>query len=150
MRNVKRSTFAVVAAAAVACLGVQAHAVIFPEFEPNDTKFTPNVVGPMMAGDVITGTSTGTSTTVPGVASSDNFLVRVAPLPLGIYEHRLVITTQGAAGHTGTLRGSTVTAAPADTLAGIPWNGVIGTPNVGTDSALQTSSTLTVPQRYNQ
>lgn len=130
-----------------------AQAAVFPEVEPNDTKATPNLVGPMVAGDSITGMSTGSSTTVAGIGSADNFLVRTAPLPLGIYEHRLVITTNGLAGHTGTLRGSTVTAAtaaPPDTLPGTPWDGVIGAPAPNTDAVLQTSSTLTTPPRYNQ
>lgn len=34
-------------------------------------------------------------------------------------------------------------------MAGIPWNGVVGTPNT-TDTAFQTSSTATTPARFNQ
>jgi hypothetical protein len=103
----------------------------------------------MVAGDTITGLSTGTSTTVAGVGSADNFLISFPAAAPGIYRNRLVITSQSV-GHTGTIRGLSQTAAPADTLAGVPWDGVVGTPNAGTDIAVQTSSTVTTPPRFNQ
>ncbi len=108
----------------------------WPETEPNDTKFAGNAVGPMSPGDTITGNSTGTSTTAPGAASADNYLVTVAAPPSsGIWRYRLVISTTGTAGDTGSIRGLTQTA------------GVI---NAGTDTAFQTSSTATTPARLNQ
>lgn len=113
-----------------------AMAVDFPEVEPNDTKFTAQVIVGMQPGDTITGLTTGTSTTTSGDTSSDNFDITTAAAPMpGIYRYRLVITTLGTAGHTGTIRGLTQTA------------GVI---NPGTDSVLQTSSTTSSPPRFVQ
>ncbi|MCC6321259.1 MAG: hypothetical protein IT438_07475 [Phycisphaerales bacterium] len=113
-----------------------AHAVDFPEAEPNDTKASPNVIVGMQPGDTISGLSTGASTTVGGDGSADNFDITTAAAPAaGIYRYRLVITTVGTAGHTGTIRGLTQTA---------------GVPNPGTDSVIQTSSTTSTPARFVQ
>ncbi|MCL6624586.1 MAG: hypothetical protein K6T17_08240 [Fimbriimonadales bacterium] len=76
------------------------HAVIFYETEPNDSKALANVVAGMMPGDIIRGNSTSASG-----AGLDYFLVSTAADVLGIYRYRLVITTTGTAGHTGTIRG---------------------------------------------
>jgi hypothetical protein len=154
MRNRKsagRSALKAVSCAAVlAFAGTQAaQATVFNETEPNDNKAGANAVGPMVAGDSIVGTSTGTSTTVAGPASADNFLISLPASAPGIYRQRLQLTSNTLF-QTGTLRGLTVTAAPADTLPGTPWDGVVGTPNAGTDAAIQTSSTTSVPPRYNQ
>jgi MYXO-CTERM domain-containing protein len=118
-------------------------AAVFPEAEPNDSKATANPVGPMVAGDSILGNSISATTT-----GLDYFDVTLAPQPLGIYRHRLTITSP-IVGHTGTIRGLNQVAAPADTLAGIPWDGVVGTPGT-TDTTIQTSSTTTTPPRFNQ
>lgn len=107
----------------------------YTEVEPNDTKFTANNAGVISPGPVLTGTTTGSSTTTAGIGSADNFLVTVAGASLGIYRHRLVITTNGAVGHAGSIRGLTQTA---------------GVPNANTDSLAQGSSTLTTPARFNQ
>jgi hypothetical protein len=107
----------------------------FPETEPNDTKAVANGPFAMAAGDIISGLTTGSSTTAPGSGSADNFIVKTAPAAAGIYRHRMVITTLGAAGHTGTIRGLTQTA---------------GAINAGTDAAVQTSSTTTTPPRFVQ
>jgi hypothetical protein len=131
-----------IAALALSVAAATASAAIFNETEPNDTKATANIVAGITAGDSIVGNSTSSS----GVGI-DYFDVRVATAPLGIYRHRLVITTQGTAGHTGSIRGLTQVAAPPDTLPGIPWDGVIGAPGT-TESALQTS--VTTPARFNQ
>jgi hypothetical protein len=144
-----RRTLQMLAVATIAAGSSLAMAAVFPETEPNDTKFTANPIGPFAAGDMIVGNTQGSSTTVAGPTSSDNFLVRVAPAPLGIYQHRLVITSP-TVGHTGSIRALSQTAAPPDTLPGIPWDGVVGTPNAGSDIALQSSSTVTTPPRYNQ
>ncbi|HEY3244666.1 MAG TPA: choice-of-anchor X domain-containing protein [Phycisphaerae bacterium] len=112
----------------------------FPEVEPNDTKAQANPVNGIMSGQSIAGTTTGTSTTVPGIGSADNFLVKTALAPLGVYRHRLQLTTMGTAGHTGTIRGLT----QSGTI------GVGGMPNPGTDAVIQTSLTAmtgTLPPR---
>lgn len=107
----------------------------FIESEPNDTKAAANNVFGIASAGTIRGNTTGTSTTVPGAASADNFLVKTTAAGLGIYQYRMTLTTTGTAGHVGSLRGLTQTA---------------GVPNVGTDSTLQTSSTATTPARFNQ
>ena len=99
-----------IAASLVAVSGAFAQ----PEIEPNDTTATPNdAFGAsgtgMVNGDTITGTTSGASTVTAGIASADNFRVKTAAAPLGIYRHRLVLTTDGAAGHVGTLRGVSTT-----------------------------------------
>jgi len=140
-----RRTFRALSVAAVVALGAAqvASAAVFPETEPNDSKATANVVGPMVAGDSIVGNSISAATT-----GLDYFDLTLAPLPAGIYQHRLVITSQ-IAGHTGTIRGLNQVAAPADTLAGTPWDGVVGTPGT-TDTTIQTSSATSTPPRFNQ
>ena len=108
------------------------------EVEPNETKAQALTNGtfvmPLANGAALTGTTTGTSTTVAGLASADTWLVRPNNLAAGIWRHRLVLTST-TVGHVGTLRGLNQSSV-----------GTIGT----TDSALQTSSTATTPARYNQ
>jgi hypothetical protein len=129
------------ATAAVVGLSSAAMAAVFPETEPNDNKTQANAVVGLTAGDSIVGNSTGTSTTVPGPASADTYLItKTTPAALGIYRNRLVLTSNTLA-HTGSIRGLT----QSDPGAGLP--GVI---NPGTDSAFQTSSTVTTPPRFNQ
>jgi hypothetical protein len=123
---------------------------VFLETEPNDSKAAANIVNCMRAApdpgefSAIQGASTSSSG-----AGLDYFDVRICPAPLGIYRHRLVITSP-TVGHTGTIRGLSQTGAPADTMAGIPWDGVVGTPIAGGDTAAQTTSTTTSPPRFNQ
>lgn len=69
-------------------------ATVYPEVEPNDSKYTGNVIPPLVAGDVITGYSEATFAT--GDFSPDYFLVQTAVLPPGIYQHRLRLTISGA------------------------------------------------------
>ena len=110
----------------------------FPEVEPNTNKAEADVNGTitLVAGDSITGTTTGTITTAAStlLTSVDQFRIKTGALPLGIYKHTLTITTTGTAGHTGTLRGLNQTT-----------GGVIGT----TDTTIQTSSTTSTPPRAN-
>jgi hypothetical protein len=121
-----------------AVIGPNAMAQVFNEVEANDNKALANLINPIGPGFSIVGNSTGTSTTAPGAASSDNFRINMFAAPLGIYQHRLTITSQ-VAGHTGTLRGLNQTGTV----------GVGGT--AGTlDTTLQTSSTATSPARFNQ
>ena len=118
------ASFAVLASTAVAQ---------FTETEANDNKAGANGVAGIVSGGTITGSTTGTSTTVAGAASADNFLVGTAPLAPRIRRHEMAITTTGAVGHVGTLRGLNQSL------------GVAGT----TDTAIQTSSTATTPARMN-
>jgi hypothetical protein len=125
----------VLGTALLAALGGSAAFAQFVEVEPNDTKATANDAGVISPGPAITGTTTGSSLTVPGIGSADNFLVTVVGAPLGIYRHRLIITTTGTAGHSGSIRGLSQSA---------------GVPTLGTDVAVQASSTATTPPRFNQ
>jgi hypothetical protein len=98
----------------------------FPESEPNDTKFTANEFTFTSCSNTITGTTTGASTTTPGDASADNFLITLPTNP-GIV--RWVVSTESLTpGHILTVRGLTQTA---------------GVPNAGTDSVINTSSATT-------
>ncbi|MFO0375613.1 MAG: GC-type dockerin domain-anchored protein [bacterium] len=105
-----------------------------PEAEPNETRSTATAAasgGPGMAsGDTITGTTTGSSTTLAGPTSADIFRVKTAAAPLRIYRHRLSLLSS-TVGHTATIRGLAQTTSSSTTT------GVIGT----LDSTAQTSST---------
>lgn len=120
--------------AGVAAIG-SAQAADFFEVEDNNTKAAANTFLGLVAGDTINGITTGSSTTVAGIGSADYFRVGLAASALGIYQHRLTLTTLGTAGHVGSIRGLTQTA---------------GVPNAGTDATFQSSSTATTPPRYNQ
>lgn len=106
-----------------------------PEEEPNENKAsatqTANTGGWGEHGDTLSGSTTGSSTS-PGQASADFFLVQTAPVSAAIYRHRLVITTDGTAGHSGALMGVAQSGAPSDT------------------TTLQTTSTTSSPPRFNQ
>lgn len=104
------------------------------EAEPNDSKAAATT-GVLTATGGVFGLSTGASITVPGDGSADYFKIQMPGAPPAIYRHRMVISTAGAAGHTGTIRGLTQTA---------------GNINAGTDAALQTTSTTSTPPRFNQ
>ncbi|MEX2217278.1 MAG: hypothetical protein WD749_00835 [Phycisphaerales bacterium] len=113
------------------------------EVEPNETKATATPVNFTTPGQILMGTSTGSST-VAGPASLDQFLISTPAAAPGIYRNQLTITTSGTAGHTGSIRGTGQVAATAGA-----WPGPVGTPNT-TDTAVQTSSTVTTPARMNQ
>jgi hypothetical protein len=143
MRNIEfaRKSFLAI----VACSGAAISSAAFAqaEVEPNDAKGAANAValpGSNAVG-VITGNTTGTSTSTPGAGSADYFRVTVPASTAGIYVNTLTITTTGTAGHTGSIRGLTQTA----NTCGSP-----GTINAGTDSQFQTSSTATTPSRTNR
>jgi hypothetical protein len=103
------------------------------EVEPNDNKAAATLADSggagMVAGDYITGISTGTSTTAGGVgANADTFRIKVAAAPLAIYRHEMTIAgTPWAL----TVRGLSQTGTPA---AG----GTIGT----TDNTLITAAAV--------
>lgn len=127
MKSVNRALTGLVSA--LSCLAGTAWAVDIAEVEPNESKATATVANNggagLDSGDAITGTTTGSSTTTPGAASADYFIVTTKARPLGIYEHTLTLTTTGTAGHTFTIRGLSQS------------GGTIGT----TDSTAQTGST---------
>jgi hypothetical protein len=106
---------------------------VYTEIEDNDTKLRANVIQSITNGQVITGSTTGASTTVPGNSSADNFRIRTAPAAPGIYQHQLTLTSTGA--HTGTIRGLSQNA------------GII---NYTSDVAFQTSSATSTPARTNR
>jgi hypothetical protein len=146
----KRSAIlAFAVATGVASLGL---AVPYPEIEPNNSKADALANPAVVLGfphTSIVGNTTGTST-VAGPTSLDQFLVQMVPQPFGIYRNQLVITSN-IAGHTGTIRSIPQVASAPDTLPGIPWDGVIGTPGLTTtDNAGQTSSATSTPPRFNQ
>jgi hypothetical protein len=79
----------------------------FPEVEPNGQKFEATPVAGMVAGDTITGSSTGSSTMAGNALlnTADTFRVQTAAAPLAIYRHTLAVTTSGPSGYTGRLLG---------------------------------------------
>lgn len=104
-----------------------AHGQAVFEVEPNNNK-AQATLAVVEHGTTIHGTTTGASTTTPGIASADYFLVRTAPAPPAIYRYELALTSDPPL-HTVTIRGRNQV------------GGVIGTMDV----ALQTASALTVP-----
>lgn len=100
----------------------------FSETEDNNNKAQANVIGPISAGATITGSTTGSSTTVAGGASADYFRISTGALPTGlIYEHTLTLTTTTASVHTLTIRGLNQSA---------------GVPTAGSDATFQTAQTV--------
>lgn len=138
-RHVSALRALVLSLASLPLCSIAAAQVSFPETEPNTNKSEANSAGGMTAGDTITGVTTGTITTAGSllITSVDNFRVRTAALPLGIYRHSLTITSP-TVGHTGTLRGLNQTG-----TVGV--GGTAGT----TDVPMQASSVTTVPPRFN-
>jgi hypothetical protein len=112
---------------------VPAMAFAQAETEPNDSKATANLFTlPALS---TTGVITGNSTSAAGVGLDYFRVTTSAQATPGFYRHRLIITTTGAVGHVGTIRGLSQTG---------------GVPNAGTDITFQTSSTVTTPPRYVQ
>ncbi|MGE0480011.1 MAG: proprotein convertase P-domain-containing protein [Phycisphaerae bacterium] len=110
-------------------------AIDVSEQEPNETKATATRTSDTSAwgsdGDTLGGTSTGAGSSA-GDASRDFFRVRTASLPVGVYRHRLILTTAGTPGHAGAIMGVAQSGAPSDT------------------TAVQQSSASTSPPRFNQ
>jgi hypothetical protein len=77
---------------------------VYHEVEDNDRKIRANVIPAISDGESIVGNTTGSSTSTPGAASPDYYRVRTAAAPLGIYKHRLVLTS-ATPGQAVTLRG---------------------------------------------
>jgi hypothetical protein len=107
---------------------------IYTETEDNNTKLRADQVPAITAGQAITGTSTGTSTTATGNGTADYFKVSTVTQPLGIYRNRLVLTSS-TAGNVGTIRGLSQSG---------------GAITAGSDVEIQSTSTTTTPPRFNQ
>jgi hypothetical protein len=137
MRRLNHAAASALAVAGLLSLQGTASAQFF-ETEPNGTKADAAMQGVVTVspGGFVSGTTTGTLVAAGSgvLASADTYLIQTTPMPLGIYQHRLTITTTGTAGHTGTIRGLNQV------------SGVIGI----TDNVMQTSSVSTTPARFNQ
>ena len=103
---------------------------VFFETEPNDTYLTPNVFSGVVAGDIVSGTTTGSSSTTAGSASADYFRLNMAAQAQGIYKTQIALTSATLA-HSGVLVGRS-------------------TLNATTSATIQSSGTLTTPARMNQ
>src|SRR4051812_39202621 len=98
--------------AATACatiaLATTLHAqTVHNETEPNDNKTLALANGPVVLapGDTIVGTTTGATVVGNGDnPSADYYLLKTIPAALGIYRHRLLLTTT-TAGHFTNFRG---------------------------------------------
>lgn len=132
--TIPRGPLAAAPALALALAGRVAIAqTTFPEVEPNGTKpeATPAVC--MLWGDLLTGTTTGTSVTAGNLAltSADTFKVKTCLAPLGVYRNSLTIALTQSYYVT--------------TLQGLDQTGTVGVGGVaGTaDTSLQQSNTFT-------
>lgn len=131
----QRSLYLVLSAGLCALPGVALGQ--YTETENNDTKATANAIAAMASGQTLTGSSTGTSTTAAGgLTSVDYWRIQTVAAPLGIYRH--VLTLNNTAFVSGIRTGVNQNGAAADTLAGAPWDGVVGTAGT-TETAVQTS-----------
>jgi hypothetical protein len=99
------------------CSANSCQGLIF-EVEPNNTKAQATVVA-MMPGESLVGTSTA-STGTADPASPDYFRIKTPPATLGIYRHRMTLSSD-TVGHSSWVRGLGQTAAAAG-----PWPGPVG------------------------
>ncbi len=83
-------------------------AATFNETEPNDSKATANALS-LAPGDIVAGTSTGSSATVPGVGSIDYFRLGFAAAAPGIYLNTLTLNAQASGAFLGQIVGFTQT-----------------------------------------
>jgi len=118
------------AVAAGLTFSTTAMAVDWPEAEPNEGKATATLVGPIVPGDTLSGTSTGTAATA-GLTSRDFFRVNVGASAVPqIYRNRL--TFIGDQANTGAIMGLAQSGAASDT------------------TTVQTTTTTTNPPRFSQ
>ncbi len=89
--------------------------IVVVEFEPNGPKLEANALPCIAAGSKVQGLSTGASVAPfdSSLASADTFLVQTCLQPVGIWKHRLVLTTLGPDEHSLTVRGLLVNGPPA-------------------------------------
>ncbi|MDZ4775138.1 MAG: hypothetical protein SGI72_18630 [Planctomycetota bacterium] len=111
----------------------------FAEIEPNNSKVNATVVACLNNGDSITGITAGTGVVAGDVTplSADYFRVRTCALPLGVYQHRLTLSTAGPVGHQVTILGLDVVDLPPQTLTAV-------------EVSIQNSSAITAPPRFVQ
>lgn len=76
----------------------------FTETEPNDSKATANAFT-LAPGDKITGTTTGSSTTTPGITSADYFRLSFGATTPGVYFNQLSINPVASGAFIGTILG---------------------------------------------
>ncbi|MCY2961273.1 MAG: hypothetical protein NTY35_14015 [Planctomycetota bacterium] len=126
----RRACASILALCASAANARHSAASVVSEVEPNGTKLEANPVFCLGPGVQIQGVTTGSGTLAGDVAldSADSFHVEICPLPPGIWQHRLVVTTSGADEHTISLRGLNVNGPPSSPSIAL-----------GTDVALQVS-----------
>lgn len=140
MKFVSQRSLYFLSALAVSSLATSAAQNAYPEVEPNGPKNEATAVQCLHDGDTLTGTTTGTSiqATNGALPTADTFRLETCPLPLGIYRHRLVITS-ATPGQVGTLRGHNQTGMPGT-------GGLIG----GLDVEVQRSSPKAGLTTFNQ
>jgi hypothetical protein len=120
------------------------YAAVVAEIEPNDSKATatPAVLA---IGDALTGNTTGSSVVTAGTTSADYFRLTTLVQAPGIYRNRLTLTTTGAAGHVGSIRGLGQIATNTGNSSGP------GLPDaLALDNTAQSSSATSTPARFNQ
>lgn len=126
----------------LACVVSSAQArsqALIVEIEPNNSKSNATLVSCMLPGDSITGVSAGTSTigSDSTILSADYFRVRTCALPIGVYQHRLTLTTSAPVGHQITILGLDAVDLPPPTITTL-------------ESSIQNSSATTTPPRFVQ
>jgi|GEM_PF-1413050 len=130
LRSRASSALTLVTLAASAFAHSSSTSVVVVEIEPNGAKIEANVLPCIAAGSKVQGVSTGSSVALSdsSLTSADTYLVATCPLPPGIFEHRLVLTTLGPEEHALTVRGLLV-------------NGPSASPTiqVGSDTVLQSA-----------
>ncbi|NUL82549.1 MAG: hypothetical protein HUU60_07470 [Armatimonadetes bacterium] len=130
-----------IAVAAASILAVAAFSQTFFETEPNDDKANANAVT-LGAGAFSEIRGNSTASTLAGI---DTFRVKTVADARGVYRYRLILTTAGTAGHTGSIRGLTQAA-----VALGAWPCALGAGVASETTVAQTSSTTTTPARFVQ
>lgn len=106
MNLTSRNALLIPSAVALGGLAVAQTGTSYPESEPNGTKPEATVVHCMHGADRLIGTTTGDDMTPgnPALNTEDTFRVQTCALPLGLYRHRLIITSD-TPGQTGVICG---------------------------------------------
>lgn len=131
----RKHTLLIPFAASLGGLAVAQGVMTYPEIEPNSTKTEATVVHCLHDADMLVGTTIGDVNTPgdPSLNTEDTFRVQTCALPLGLYRHRLVITSM-TPGQTGILCGRNQK------------GGVIGP----YETPVQLSASDGIPQQFNQ
>lgn len=123
-------TLVILAATAAAFSDSSSTSTVVVELEPNGSKLEANVLPCLVTGSMVQGLTTGASV-APfdfSLSSADTFLVQTCPATLGIWKHRLVLSTLGPDEHALTVRGLLVIGPP-----------VAPTIQLGSDTVLQSA-----------